>query len=47
MGVLYDSEEIKEETLLWTNKSKGMIYSHSIIEDSNGNQVAIIITEKK
>ena len=37
----------KNETLLWTAKSKGMIKKRSIIDDRNQNRVATIIIAKK
>lgn len=43
--VRYDDGD--SETLLWTSQSVGMIHSHSVIVDSSGKPVAIIITEKK
>mmetsp|Transcript_11247 Transcript_11247/g.27023 ORF Transcript_11247/g.27023 Transcript_11247/m.27023 type:complete len:238 (+) Transcript_11247:126-839(+) len=43
--VRYDDGDT--ETLLWTSKSVGMIHSHSVIEDSAGKPVAVIVTAKK
>lgn len=43
--VQYDDGDT--ETLLWTSLSVGMIKSHSVIQDSTGKPVAVIVTEKK
>lgn len=41
------ADEGDNETFLWRSISVGMIRSHSVIQDSTGKPVAIIITEKK
>ena len=45
--VRYEDDDGDSSTLLWKSMNVGIIHSHSVIQDSAGKYVAVIITEKR